>query len=149
LVAEPLLLLYSPWCARGSGPEDAEGNARLNDDCDCTGVAVDRLVVDADAVADVVTGAIGPLISKSSTSKTPPRFADAGVEDVVEEGCAPGLDRCCLDDDAAGAADTRADLADWGVVVVCVGADFLICVGRAFGRWACCDGGGSDGVGAF
>ena len=134
MVAEPLLL-YSPWCARGSGPEDAEGNARLNDACDCTGVAVDRLVVDADAVADVVTGAIGPLISKSSTSKTPPRFADVGVVDVVDEGSTPGLDRCCFDDDAAGAGatDTRADLADWGVVVVCVGADFLVCVGRAFG----------------
>lgn len=135
MVAAPLLLLYSPRCARGSGPEDAEGNARLNDACDCTGVAVDRLVVDADAVADVVTGAIGPLISKSSTSRTPPRFAEVGV---VDDGCAPGLDRCCFDDDAAGAgaagvADTRAALADCGVVVVCVGADFLVCIGRAFG----------------
>ena len=131
------MLLYSPRCARGSGPEDAEGNARLNDPCGCTGVAVavdDRLVVDADAVADVVTGAIGPLISKSSTSRTPPRFADVGV---VDKG-APGLDRCCFDDDAAGAgaagvADTRAALADCGMVVVCVGADFLVCIGRAFG----------------
>ena len=117
-----MLLLYSPRCARGSGPEDAEGNARLNDDdpCDCT-VADDRLVVDADVVADVVTGAIGPLISKSSTSRAPPRFADVGVVDVG------GLGR--FDDDAAGVADTRAALADCGVVV---GADFLDAAGRAF-----------------
>lgn len=126
-----MLLLYSPRCARGSGPEDAEGNARLNDDdpCDCTvAVAVDdRLVVDADVVADVVTGAIGPLISKSSTSGAPPRFADAGVVDVGALGR--------FDDDAAGAAapagvaDTRAALADCGVAV---GADFLDAAGRAF-----------------
>lgn len=83
---------------------------------------------------DVVTGAIGPLISKSSTSPRAPRFTDAGVVDVV------GLDR--FDDDAvgvaaatvaaAGVADTRAALADCGVVVVDVGADFLDGAGRAF-----------------
>lgn len=137
--------MYSPRCARGSGPADAEGSARLNDDdpCDCTVVAAvdDRLVVDADAVADVVTGAIGPLISKSSTSRAPPRFADAGVVDV-------GLGR--FDDDAAGAAapagvaDTRAALADCGVVV---GADFLDAAGRAFVCCAAgCGGGGGGGA---
>ena len=96
-------------------------------------VAVDdRLVADAEVVAEA-TGAIGPLISKSSTSPRAPRFTDAGVVDVV------GLGR--FDDDAvgvaaatvaaAGAADTRAALVDCGVVVG-VGADFLEGVGRAF-----------------
>jgi hypothetical protein len=118
------------------------GSAKLNDDDDdCVGVAVavdDRLVADADAVADVVTGAIGPLISKSSTSRCSraPRFADAGAVDAG----GTGFDRC-FDDDAvgvaaaAGAADTRAALADCGVVVVGVCADFLDGIGRAF---VCC-----------
>jgi hypothetical protein len=101
----------------------------------------DRLVADAEAVPDVVTGAIGPLISKSSTSTSrysgAPRFADAGAVDVVD---ATGLDR--FDDDAAGVAagtvaaagvaDTRAALADCGVVAVGIGADFLDGVGRTF-----------------
>jgi hypothetical protein len=128
------------------------GNAKLNDDdtfdcCDCVVVAADdRLVpdADADAVADVVvTGAIGPLISKSSTSRCSgaPRFADAGAVDAVVGG-GTGLDRCFDDDDddddAAGvvaAVDTRAALAECGAVVVVVegvGADFLDGVGRAF-----------------
>jgi hypothetical protein len=53
-----------------------------------------RLVVDADVVADavadvVVTGAIGPLISNSSSKA--PRFADIGV--------VAGTGFRCFDDD--------------------------------------------------
>ena len=80
----------------------------------------------ADVVADVATGAIGPLISNSSRAT---RFA--GV-DVVD-----GLARCFDDDDddaaaaeaAAGVADTRAALPDCGVGVG-AGADFFEGVGR-------------------
>jgi hypothetical protein len=63
----------------------------------------DRLVVDADAVADVVRGAIGPLISKSSASRCSraPRFTEAGAVDAVDVGCGTGLDRCFDDDDDA------------------------------------------------
>jgi hypothetical protein len=81
--------------------------------------------VDADVVADVVAGAIGPLISNSSR---PPRFADVGVMDGA------GLGRCFDDaagvEAAAGVTDTRAALADCGVGVG-AGADFLDGAGRA------------------
>lgn len=86
-----------------------------------------RLVVDADVVADVVpdvvTGAIGPLISNSSRA---PRLADVGVVDGT------GLGRCFDDDDdaATGVTDTRVALVDCGVGVG-AGADFLDGVGRA------------------
>jgi hypothetical protein len=92
--------------------------------------------VDADAVADVITGAIGPLISNSSRT---PRFVDVGVTDVVDVCTGTGLGRCFDDDDddddaagaatAVGVADTRAALADCGVGVG-AGADFLDGVGR-------------------
>lgn len=71
----------------------------------------------ADEVADVATGAIGPLISNSS--RTTP-FADVGAVDGT------GFGRCFDDDDdddeaAAGVeaavdvADTRVALVDCGV----------------------------------
>lgn len=87
--------------------------------------------MDADVVADVVTGAIGPLISNSSRAT---RFADVGAVDGT------GLGRCFDDDNdddeaagveaAADVADTRAALADCGVGVG-AGADFLDDAGRA------------------
>jgi hypothetical protein len=87
---------------------------------------VDADVV-ADVVPDVVTGAIGPLISNSSRAL---RLADVGVVDGT------GLGRCFDDDDdddddaATGVTDTRVALADCGVGVG-AGADFLDGGGRA------------------
>ena len=93
--------------------------------------------MDADAVADVIIGAIGPLISNSS--RAPPRFVDVGVVDVDDVCTGTGLGRCFDDDDddddaagvpaAVGVADTRAALADCDVGVG-AGADFLDGVGR-------------------
>lgn len=88
-----------------------------------------RLVVDAD------TGAIGPLISKSSTSgcSAEERLVDGGVVLGVGAvgGGKTGLGFGFDDDAGAAAADTRVALADCGGNAG-GGTDFLGGAGRDF-----------------
>ena len=120
-------------------------------------MTADVVAVD-DLLAEGVTGAIGPLISKSSTSQfsgAAARFPDATVGGVdvggATGGTGTGLGRGLddEDDDCAGVAvDTRAALVD--CVVVVAAADFLDGAGRAFDGWgACVTGGAGAGAAVF